>query len=125
MARGIADRPAGRSGRASGRRELRSMRRARALVAVLAAGFLSWAAVADNPAVCPDEPTSQGQTQHGTPASSHCCLMAPCRTPTVAAAVATVSAPPASALAMTLSTPLLPESAEKPAPPTPPPTAFE
>lgn len=100
------------------------MRIAHRLLAVSAIAFLAWASVADNPAVCPEE---QGETGHGhgTPAGSHCCLSAPCHTPTVAPAVALVVLPPPTVAASDRSSVAVLTSIDSPAPPTPPPTALD
>jgi hypothetical protein len=96
----------------------------RSLVALGAASLLAWASVADSRAVCPDE---QGELGHGheAPGGAHCCLTAPCGTPTVTAAVAVVVAPTAQVAEVASPPPAVIASLDLPAPPTPPPTALD
>ena len=100
------------------------MRAAHRPLAVFAIAFVAWASVADNPAVCPDE---QGETSHGhgTPEGPHCCLSAPCHTPTVAPAVAAVSLPASTVAAAERPAVAVLTSIDSPAPPTPPPTVLD
>ncbi len=102
----------------------RIARRALALVAV---AVLSWASVVDNPAVCPDDVGEQGDASHGhgTPPCSHCCVTAPCHTPTTVRAAALPAALAASVVAMMPVAHRVLTSIDSPAPPTPPPTSLD
>lgn len=99
-------------------------RRAIALVAV---AFMSWASVVDNPAVCPDEVGEQGEgnQRHDTPPTSHCCITAPCHTPTAVRVVAVPIAPALSIIAWVPLAHSVLTSIDAPAPPTPPPTSLD
>ena len=98
----------------------------RRALAVLASAALSWASVVDNPAVCPDEiEHGAGGGEHSTPPSSHCCLGSPCHTPTAAPSAPAFAAPPAPVPALFVVAFAAPDSAETPAPPTPPPTSLD
>lgn len=95
------------------------------VLAVLTSAFLAWAAVADNPAVCPDDVESAAETQHGTPAGPHCCLTAPCHTPVVVRETLTAQQPAAKTIEKVTPAPSVLYGIDTPAPPTPPPTAFD
>jgi hypothetical protein len=100
------------------------LRTGRALLAAVAVLSVAWASVADNPAVCPDE---QGETshRHDSPASSHCCLSAPCHTPSVAPAAALELGPVSRVAPAHRPTVTVLLGIDSPAPPTPPPTALD
>ena len=71
-----------------------SVRLLRQLVALGALACSTWASVVDNPAVCPDELSQRGgDRDHGTPPGAHCCLTAPCQTPTTSPPVAPAAEP--------------------------------
>jgi hypothetical protein len=102
------------------------LRLLRHIVAVAALACSTWASIVDNPVVCPDElPHQDGNENHGTPASSHCCLTAPCRTPTVSPSLAPVVQPVPAATAAPPSGVASLSGIDAPAPPTPPPTSFD
>lgn len=102
------------------------MRLLRQLAALGALACSTWASAVDNPAVCPDELSQHGGGRdHGTPASSHCCLMAPCRTPTTSPSV-TAAAPPIPNAVVALAPAVAALTGiHAPEPPTPPPTSFD
>lgn len=97
------------------------------MIALAAVAFLSWASVVDNPAVCPDEVGEQGEgnQRHDTPPTSHCCITAPCHTPTAVRVVAVPVAPARSIIARVPLTHSVLTSIDAPAPPTPPPTSLD
>jgi hypothetical protein len=90
------------------------------------AGAISWASVVDNAAICPDEVEhGAGGGPHSTPPTSHCCLTAPCHTPTVAPPTGALAPPPAVVPGRISIVFLRPADADSPAPPTPPPTSLD
>ena len=98
----------------------------RQLVALGALACSTWASVVDNPAVCPDELSQHGGDQdHGTPPGAHCCLTAPCRTPTTSPSVAPPAAPVSNVVDALEPAVAVLRSIHAPAPPTPPPTSFD
>ena len=92
------------------------------VLAVLALALMSWAAVADVPAVCADAQCEDSgpcsQQSQGIP---HSCTTCPCQLPLLA--VSTREAFPGGEKFPTVasSDPNVPANAETPAPPTPPP----
>jgi hypothetical protein len=102
------------------------MRRLRQLVAIVAITCTAWAAVVDNPVVCPDEPAQQEHQNHQAPGSPHCCLTAPCRTPTLSPSPIALDQPLSTVLAAVRPPPAATlSSIDAPTPPTPPPTGFD
>jgi hypothetical protein len=98
----------------------------RRLVAVVALSCSTWASIVDNPVVCPDEISHQGgDRHHGTPPGSHCCLTAPCRTPTVSPSLALAVEPVPAPTAAPASAAAAFSGIDAPAPPTPPPNSFD
>ena len=102
------------------------MRFLRQLVALGALACSTLASVVDNPVVCPDELSERGGGRdHGTPAGSHCCLTAPCQTPTTSPSVAPAAAPVSNVVDALEPAVAVPTSIHAPAPLTPPPTSFD
>ena len=100
----------------------------RRALAIVAAACLGWASVVDSPVVCPDEQGERGDANHAHGASpgSHCCVTAPCHTPTVFTRVVAIPAVLASVVATASTTaPRALASIDSRAPPTPPPTAVD
>jgi hypothetical protein len=95
----------------------------RSSIALLAAGFVGWASIADNAAVCVDDLQDHGR-HHGddAPAAPHCCLSCPCQTPTDARPVTTAVRRVSTIAKVITVAEAAPISADIPAPPTPPPT---
>ncbi len=98
----------------------------RQLVALGALAFSTWSSVVDNPAICPDELSQHGgDRDHGTPSGSHCCLMAPCRTPTTSPSLTPARAPVSNVVEALEPAVAFLIGTHAPAPPTPPPTSFD
>jgi hypothetical protein len=100
------------------------LRVVRHILVVASIALLAWASVVDNAAVCPDGAGEQGpgSHRHDTPPSSHCCLGAPCHSPTLAR-VALLPSAPAAAIVPAVAIPArVLTGIDSPAPPTPPPT---
>ena len=97
---------------------------------MIVAVAVGWSSVFDNPVLCSDEiggvPISSDgpcSNEGGAPASPAACTGCPCRLPTIETRVLTRVVPPASvALPIAELVPQVLDSADQPAPPTPPPT---
>ncbi len=100
----------------------------RCAVALVAAVFLAFAAVADNAAVCPGEsgpgPSVPASRHDSAPAPVHACSQSPCQTPTVLQPSGIVEIPAEHDSALFHDAVPVPLEAELPAPPTPPPTVL-
>jgi hypothetical protein len=96
----------------------------------LAAFSVTVASVADNPAICGDDDTSEasgpcsGSSDHREDPSApqHQCTLCPCRTPSVAPRVAPALQPIVLVEEQPSAQVLIPASLDAPAPPTPPPS---
>ena len=103
-------------------------RRGRRAVALVAAAFLAFAAVADNAAVCPGEsgpgPNVPASRHDGAPAPVHACSQSPCQTPTVLQPSGVLEIPAQHDAARFHDAVAAPIAADLPAPPTPPPTVL-